>query len=102
MTLEMFLWSIPVGSLASALTLIAVQAWELTRDCAAGKAILAGASGPAREPAAEKPKPGLPTGVPIAGGAGRTEAAPAASPILANPRLCPVPIVVCARRRSAA
>src|SRR5262249_60873631 len=57
MTLEMFLWSIPVGSLAAALTLIAVQAWELTRDCAAGKAILAGASGPARAAAAETPQP---------------------------------------------
>jgi len=100
MTLEIVLWAIPVGSLAAASALIGARAWRLTRDGVIGRAILAGAE----NLAAELPEdgPGLPIAVPISERAARAKEAPAPSPILANPRLCPVPIVVCSAGRSAA
>jgi len=94
MTLEIVLWSIPAGSLAAAMALIAVRAWRLTRDGAIGEAILAGANGPARE--LETDGEQFPIEVATA------RSGQMARPALQNPRLCPVPIVVCVRRRPAA
>src|SRR5262245_59711634 len=94
MTLEIMLWLIPAGCLAAALVLIAVRAWKLTRDGVIGTAILAGASGLARELGTDEEE------FPIEVSTGRS--GHAAPPVLRNPRLCPVPIVVCVRRRPAA
>jgi hypothetical protein len=100
MTLEIVLWAIPVGCLAAASALIGARAWRLTRDSVIGKAILVGAE----SLAAELPddEPGLRIAVSVAERAACAKEAPAPSPILANPRLCPVPIVVCSAGRPAA
>src|SRR5262245_23560551 len=90
MTLEIMLWLIPAGCLAAASVLIAVRAWKLTRDGVIGTAILARAGDVARELGTDAED--LPIEIPAG------ENSRIAPPVLANPRLCPVPIVLCARR----
>jgi len=100
MTLEIVLWAIPVGCLTAASALIGVRTWKLTRDGVIGKAILAGAETLAAE--IPKDEPDLPIEIPIAESGARAKEAPAPSPIVANPRLRPIAIVVCSARGSAA
>jgi len=100
MTLEVTLWAIPAASLLAASVLIVLRAWRLTRESAVRRAILA------RAAALSVPREPLesPVEISIAATARpskiRRSVSPPAPPGAAgNPRLCPVPIIVCRPRR---
>ena len=97
MTLEIFLWAIPAASLTAASILIALRAWRLTRDSLVGKALLLRAANLAPEAVSEEDSVPIPI-IELSAANERPDSSTPASLPAVNGRLCPIPIILVARR----